>query len=309
MASVSIIVPIYNAEQYVARCIDSIIAQSYTDWELLLIDDGSTDNSASVCVKYAENDNRIRLIRKPNGGVSSARNLGLDNAEGDWIMFVDADDWLDTKTLAICMQHSEGRDIIRFSMFRFKNENLCHRVEIPLPTTKEEYLRQVIAQYGNTIVGVCTGLFRREIFTKHDIRFDTSLKCGEDWLVLSKYIYWSENFIILPDNLYYYDVGNQGSCTNSFTLEKAIHAITALQRISEYIPNPEFDEAKLSIRCLLWNLYFTTYMRMKHRHHLITEELYPPTIAEAKRAKIRRSKQVKLIAKLIGHRLQQIFSK
>lgn len=89
---ISIIVPIYNAESTLNRCIDSIINQSFDDWELLLIDDGSKDQSGKICDEYATKDSRIKVFHKENGGVSSARNLGLDNALGKWITFIDSDD-------------------------------------------------------------------------------------------------------------------------------------------------------------------------------------------------------------------------
>lgn len=89
---ISIIVPVYNVEKYLRRCIDSILAQTFTDFELLLIDDGSKDYSGAICDEYAEKDNRIRVFHKENGGVSSARNMGIDNAKGDRFSFVDADE-------------------------------------------------------------------------------------------------------------------------------------------------------------------------------------------------------------------------
>ena len=94
MSKISIIVPIYNTEQYLPRCIDSILSQSLTDFELLLIDDGSIDGSGAICDAFAEKDNRVRVFHKENGGVSSARNLGLNEAKGEWVCFVDSDDEL-----------------------------------------------------------------------------------------------------------------------------------------------------------------------------------------------------------------------
>ena len=91
---VSVIVPVYNVEQYLSRCIDSILNQTFTDFELLLIDDGSPDKSGEICDAYALKDSRIRVFHKDNGGVSSARNFGLDNANGEWVTFIDADDWI-----------------------------------------------------------------------------------------------------------------------------------------------------------------------------------------------------------------------
>ena len=92
--TISIIVPVYNAEKYLHRCVDSILAQTFTDFELLLINDGSKDNSGKICDEYAAKDPRVRVFHKENGGVSSARNMGLDNAKGEWVTFVDSDDWL-----------------------------------------------------------------------------------------------------------------------------------------------------------------------------------------------------------------------
>ena len=91
---ISVIVPVYNEEKYLRRCIDSILAQTFTDFELLLIDDGSKDKSGEICDEYAEKDLRVRAFHKLNGGVSSARNIGLDKARGEWICFVDSDDYV-----------------------------------------------------------------------------------------------------------------------------------------------------------------------------------------------------------------------
>ena len=91
---ISVIVPVYNTEKYLPRCIDSILAQTFTDFELLLIDDGSTDNSGRICGEYALKDKRIKVVHKENGGVSRARNLGIDNAQGEYLSFIDSDDYI-----------------------------------------------------------------------------------------------------------------------------------------------------------------------------------------------------------------------
>src|SRR5690606_27273688 len=94
MPKVSVIIPVYNAEKYLRECIDSVLAQTFDDFELLLINDGSTDGSGKICDEYAQKDARVKVFHKENGGVSSARNLGLDNAKGEWITFIDSDDWI-----------------------------------------------------------------------------------------------------------------------------------------------------------------------------------------------------------------------
>lgn len=98
---ISIITPVYNVEQYIEKCIDSILAQTFTDFELILVDDGTKDDSGVICDRYAEQDNRIRVIHKQNGGLSSARNAGLDIARGEYIGFIDSDDWIDKDMFSI----------------------------------------------------------------------------------------------------------------------------------------------------------------------------------------------------------------
>ena len=95
MPKLSIIVPVYKVEQYINKCIDSILNQTFTDFELILVDDGSPDNCGKICDEYAQKDERVRVIHKENGGVSSARNLGIDEAKGEYVSFIDPDDWID----------------------------------------------------------------------------------------------------------------------------------------------------------------------------------------------------------------------
>ena len=99
MPSISVIIPVYNSESTLHQCVDSVLSQDYKDFEVLLIDDGSKDNSPAICDEYGEKDNRVKVFHKQNGGVSSARNLGLDNAKGDWITFVDSDDYVEPNYL------------------------------------------------------------------------------------------------------------------------------------------------------------------------------------------------------------------
>ena len=113
---VSIIVPVYNKEDYIEKTIQSVINQSNPDWELLLIDDGSTDNSTAICEQYSANDKRVILLKKENGGVSSARNFGLDNACGEFVMFLDADDTLDSNAVQMMSENIKEADLVVCSM-------------------------------------------------------------------------------------------------------------------------------------------------------------------------------------------------
>ena len=134
---VSIIVPVYNAEPYLRRCVDSVLAQSFTNWELILIDDGSTDRSGIICDEYALEDNRINVIHKVNGGVSSARNMGLKMARGTWVTFIDSDDTIgenyfdvefssDVDLYIACSKKDKNPHVYEgFELTQFLAMNLC----------------------------------------------------------------------------------------------------------------------------------------------------------------------------------------
>ena len=125
---ISIIIPVYNVERYLQQCIDSILTQTFTDFELLLIDDGSTDGCSAICDEYAEKDDRIRVIHKPNSGISSTRNRGIDEACGEWLIFLDSDDaWANPNCLQKLYSYTKklNLDLVRFE-YQAVNEQLEH---------------------------------------------------------------------------------------------------------------------------------------------------------------------------------------
>jgi glycosyltransferase involved in cell wall biosynthesis len=127
---VSVIVPVYKAEKWLHRCVDSILAQTMENFELLLIDDGSPDRSGEICDEYAAKDSRVRVFHKENGGVSSARNLGLDNAQGEWISFVDADDLVEENYIAELLSSAKNDGSLVISgLKKEKNGIVINRVE------------------------------------------------------------------------------------------------------------------------------------------------------------------------------------
>ncbi len=109
---ISIIIPVYKVEKYIRRCIESVLSQTYSDWELLLIDDGSPDMSGAICDEYEKKDSRIRVFHKENGGVSSARNHGINEAKGEWLVFVDSDDWIEDYYLAAFFKEAPSKDVL-----------------------------------------------------------------------------------------------------------------------------------------------------------------------------------------------------
>lgn len=187
---ISIIVPIYKAEKYIHRCIDSILTQNHTDFELLLVDDGSPDNCGAICDAYAARDSRVRVFHKENGGVSSARNLGLDHAQGEWITFVDSDDWLETEFLERLVAAPES-DLVVGGCYRTsgKNEPLsdAHYVKDSVASFLELYLDKLLLRtpWGK--------LYRRCLFEDNHIRFNKDIRFGEDTLVVFEYLCHCDN--------------------------------------------------------------------------------------------------------------------
>lgn len=177
---ISVIVPIYNVEQYLPRCIDSILAQTYANFELLLINDGSIDNSGKICDEYAVKDSRVKVFHKENGGVSSARNLGLDNATGYWVSFIDADDYISNDFFKIPSEFN-GADVIQ------KSHSIVN--EDGSEVLNNEVKRERILNKFDTIARYYVNHRRNELWNKiisrriiDNRRFDVEVAIGEDLL-------------------------------------------------------------------------------------------------------------------------------
>lgn len=185
MTQISIIVPVYNTEKYLDRCIQSILAQTYTDFELLLINDGSTDSSGAICDKYAEQDSRVRVFHKENGGVSSARNMGLDNAKGEWVTFVDSDDWVKQDYLYSMISQADA-DLVMSSFDIIDNVEVWDNViECKLYSQKE--IKDFIDKYIFT-ANLCSPwckLFRSSVIS--NLRF-INITFAEDTIFVLEYL-------------------------------------------------------------------------------------------------------------------------
>lgn len=212
LPKISVIVPVYNTEKYLRRCIDSILAQTFTDFELLLIDDGSKDSSGAICDEYAAKDSRVRVFHKENGGVSSARNVGLDNAKGEWITFVDADDWIEPPFLDNLIFHS-GYDLVMSYYVAdgwkgwvskpYQNEVFTYS---RIPVFLERYLISCNVPWCK--------LIRRNLIEYHAIRFDVRYSYGEDTLFIMDCMRYVKNIAIDGRQLYHYDCTNVNSLSN-----------------------------------------------------------------------------------------------
>ena len=201
MIKFSIIIPVWNLEPYISRCLDSIIAQTYRNIEIICINDGSTDNSLNILQKYAERDNRIKIIDQENQGVSVARNIGIDAASGDYLLFVDGDDYVDTRMCEVLKDKVENYDLVFFNYYF-------------LIRTGE--IKRVVKRNWNTFK-FCTSVwsfcFRSELVQKGGIRFPKGINMAEDAVFMSYVHALTDNVLVVNDPLYYYISNRSGSAT------------------------------------------------------------------------------------------------
>lgn len=243
MPLVSIIVPVYNSEKYLERCFDSIISQKFKDFECIVVDDGSKDNSPSICDKYAEKDSRFIVLHIQNSGVSAARNVGLSVARGDFIGFVDSDDWIDENMFVQLYQ-----DAITFKA----DVAICGAFDInygkhnEILTGKEANL--VMFNPNEIMRGYSfTRLIKRSVL--RNIRYDESVRCFEDLVFFfyvfgqCKKVYWHD----IP--LYHYE-NNPGSLVYSYRLNEAKKK--GLETLQEIAKGCDDLEIKQAINCYLY---------------------------------------------------------
>lgn len=223
---ISIIIPVYNAEKYLCKCLDSIIKQTFTDFEVLLIDDGSTDNSGEICDYYAKLDNRITVFHKTNEGVSSARNMGLNNAVGEWITFVDADDWLDVNIYNKLYYEAvvSNADIVLCDFYFYYNENnLILYNTISTNKGKDDIMRDYIISFTS----LCNMLVHRSLYDKTYLRIPQNLTVCEDFWLSVQLFYYAKKISSVHIPLYYYNRENVNSILNNHNKTKFLSEINA----------------------------------------------------------------------------------
>ena len=211
--AVSIIVPAYKAEQYLNQCVDSLLAQTLSDIEILLVDDGSPDRSGEICDNYAKQDKRIRVIHQQNQGVSVARNVGIKAASGKYLMFVDSDDWVDPDYCKEPYELAErtGADCVMFKYVWYENGRYEQKEDYP--EGEKTKLEAMNLMNGGVGIGPSNKLFRRELFD--EIQFPEGRRY-EDIVVLPRLVQASRKIWYLNKPLHFYR-GNENSSTHAFT--------------------------------------------------------------------------------------------
>ena len=251
----SIILPVYNSELYLEDCIDSILSQTYLDFELIIINDGSTDNSKLICEKYRDKDDRIVLINKENGGVSSARNLGLQIAKGDLVMFIDSDDLFMANTLSTIISNFDNTDLLCFGFNELyldatKEVLCCHNIN-----NKEDFLNRVILSHE--IGGyLWNKVYKRQIIISNSIQFDESIHYCEDLIFVTDYLGYCRNVKYIKKTLYNYRM-RRNSVSFNFLSKKNVSILKAYEKlITKY-------ETDLLLNNFLKYSYIVNYYKLK----------------------------------------------
>ena len=217
MPQISVIVPVYNVEQLMQKCIASILGQTFTDFELILVDDGSTDNSGILCDRYGKEDMRVRVFHQKNRGASAARNTGIDAAQGRYIAFIDSDDFVPADYLEqLLVTAGERYDLAICPCLRPQHadkqadEDFCVDFDNPSPAEKEKFNKLFVSYI---LHGPCSKLYRRDIIEENGIRFPVEIKQGEDCVFVFSYLRYCKALRFRSKPVYFY-YENQGSMTH-----------------------------------------------------------------------------------------------
>lgn len=218
---VSIIIPIYNAEANLRRCIDSVLKQDFEDFELILMDDGSRDSSGEICDEYEKADSRVRVVHKPNSGVSDTRNQAISLARGEYLQFLDSDDWItpDATGLLVHTAQKHDCDMVISDFYRVVGERLAHKGDIQEDglLTREEFAVYMMENPADFYYGVLWNkLYRRDIIEKYGLCMDKDISWCEDFIFNMEYIRHVRNVYALRVPIYYY-VKTPGSLVSQGT--------------------------------------------------------------------------------------------
>ncbi|MDR2580371.1 MAG: glycosyltransferase [Fibromonadaceae bacterium] len=272
---ISVIVPVYNVERYIHKCVNSILAQTYTNLEIILVDDGSPDNCGKICDEYATNNPKIKVIHKENGGLSDARNAGLDIAKGELICFVDSDDWCEKDMLQIAFEAMENSkcDIIAYGAFHdfIQNEKVFRTV---IKSIKRE---QKISSFDESLpllikdfltVTAWNKLYKKKIFK--NLRFPKG-KLFEDVWIFPKLFENCNGMLVINKPLYHYAIRNNGnSIMASFNLKK-MENLEALKSWQDFEKNGNLS--KIILMQNAWYLLIKIEEQNKKENKVYSEQI------------------------------------
>lgn len=301
MKKISIVILVYNIEKYLEECITSVIGQTLKDIEIIIINDGSTDNSLGIIEKYQKKDSRIVLINQENKGLSEARNRGIELASGEYVAFIDGDDFVDLNMYEELYESSENADIVfsNMNIYNDKTKQSKH-LDFKLPFEKEE---KGIFYFKYSFIGSCNKIYKRSFLLENKLFFERGLKY-EDILFTLKACLCAKKYKFIKKNHYFYRVGRNGSIT---TVDDDILKIRAFEKIIKLIEKEEnlykdidFSYARIYFQKMSMKLWILRSKKIKAKK----EEL---KILEKQIKKIFSKQYSKNEFKVLRDDLQEIF--
>lgn len=238
---VSVVIPVFNAEAYIEHTVESILQQTHKNTEIILVDDGSTDNSPVLCDKMSELYKSCKTVHKVNGGASSARNRGIDESTGEWIFFVDSDDSIPNDAVENLLRASDGADYVAGSITANKGKSSYPNQSQNISFASNPYqLLQYLTLPGS--YAPYAKLFKRSLIDKHGIRFNENLKCSEDAVFVRQYLLHCDRLNLIPTVVYYYNNANLGSLSKKIYPEFSDYFIEKLKVLSEITKRIDIPE-------------------------------------------------------------------
>lgn len=274
---VSVVIPVYNVEKYLQECLDSVISQTYTKLEIILVDDGSTDSSADICNEYAKNDSRVHVIHKTNGGASSARNVGLQIANGEYVYFLDSDDFINQTAIEklVDMAERNDADLVFMDGLVFddgvnsgKQED-CYKHTVYYETS---FGRNIIRkQFTNDdfFVLVQMILFKRELLLNNQLSFYEGIVC-EDELFVFYAFYYARIVAHLPEQLLHRRMRADSVMTSMNNEKRFLSILTVFDDMMSHFETKNDDVLTMRFRMLangVYNLYYSLDEDLKKTHY------------------------------------------
>lgn len=274
----SVIIPLYNAQHTLDACLKSVCSQKEISLEIILINDGSSDATHEMCLRYAENDSRIKYITRQNGGVAAARNSGLEIASGEYITFVDQDDWIEEDAYTVLMKEaeSENADMVVFGYSKDVDGNVSlmqNRRHIPkVISEKEDIIRYAFfrEEYRAFAAFVWNKIFKRDFLEKYDITFDGTLRRGDDVLFFSEMAAYGPKTVYINENYYHY-VQRADSVVHTLTKEnigRLEEILVGYDRAIKLLSEKDVSDNVLSFMKCFYVFHASTLYELAQKHNL-----------------------------------------
>lgn len=233
---ISVIVPVYNVETYLHKCVDSILNQSFANFELLLVDDGSTDSSGQICDEYGVKDSRVKVFHKNNEGISATREFAIQQAIGDYIQFVDSDDWIEPNMFEEMLSEAKvtNSDIVGCNFIQeFSNKSLETRT---FYIERDAFIRSVVSNYWGVLWKI---LFRRVLVIKHNIHFIPKIDGGEDYYYVTNLLLNAQRVSCVDSFFYHYNRNNALSFISKTSMDRVLYQVKATVMVENVLEECE----------------------------------------------------------------------